>query len=73
MACKHRKTMKLWIELLWTAMQKTGKGYHRPSLKHTGKGVDRRNDKLKETNDGFVPFTTPEGKLTRKARLGILT
>jgi hypothetical protein len=65
--------MKLWIELLWTAMQKTGKGYHRPSLKHTGKGVDRRNDKLKETNDGFVPFTTPEGKLTRKARLGILT
>ena len=65
--------MKLWIELLWTAMQKTGKGYHRQSLKRTGKGVDRRNDKLKETLDGFAPFNTPEGKLARKARIGVLT
>jgi hypothetical protein len=35
----------IWISKLWQAMAKTGKGYRRPSLRHTGKGDDRREDK----------------------------
>lgn len=35
-----------WSSLLWEAMRKTGRGYHRPSSRHTGKGQDRRPDKL---------------------------
>ena len=51
-------------------MGKTGKGYRRHSLRHTGEGKDRRNDKLRDTPDGLIPFDPPEGKLVRKARLG---
>lgn len=35
-----------WIQLLWLAMSKTGRGYRRPSMKHSGIGDDRRKDKL---------------------------
>lgn len=41
----------LWIQKLWLAMAKTGKGYRRDSLRHTG-GLtatgepDRRKDKI---------------------------
>lgn len=62
--------MKLWLAVLWNAMGKTGKGYRRHSLRHTGEGKDRRNDKLRDTPDGLIPFDPPEGKLVRKARLG---
>ena len=64
--------MKQWIQILWQAMQIRGKGYRRHSLKHTGKGGDRRNDKLRDTAEGRVPFNPPEGKLLRAARLGRL-
>lgn len=37
----------LWCSLLWTTMARTGKGYRKTSLKRTGKGKDRRPDKLK--------------------------
>jgi hypothetical protein len=33
--------------VLWRAMSITSKGYRRHSLKHTGRGNDRRADKLK--------------------------
>ena len=64
--------MKLWIQLLWTVMQTTGKGYRRHNLDRTGKRSDRRNDKLRDTNDGYVPYNPPESKLQRRARLGTL-
>lgn len=35
-----------WAGLLWIAMGKTGNGYHRPSLRNTGRGEYRRQDKL---------------------------
>lgn len=40
-----------WAGLLWIAMSKTGHGYHRPSLRHTGRKQhdgtwDRRADKI---------------------------
>ena len=67
--------MKLWIAILWNAMGKTGNGYKRDSLRHTGKGVDRRNDKLLETtdDDGKRVFVARwESKIARRARLGTL-
>lgn len=36
----------LWVSLLEQAMQRSGRGYRRPSLRHTGRGQDRRPDKL---------------------------
>jgi hypothetical protein len=40
-----------WISVLWQAMHKTGKGYPRQKTTgHTGKGTDRRGDKLAGTN-----------------------
>ena len=61
-----------WSEMLWRRMTETGKGYKRDSLRNTGKGTDRRNDKLSE--DGKVIYSRynqlrPEGKLERKFRL----
>lgn len=38
-----------WVQMLWIAMARTGKGYRRPSLRHSGKGTDRRKDKLTTT------------------------
>jgi hypothetical protein len=35
-----------WISMLWHAMAATGNGYRRHSLRHTGRGNDRRKDKL---------------------------
>jgi hypothetical protein len=71
---------QLLVAVLWRAMTKTGKGYHRRSLRHTGVGVDRRHDKLQEVvyedSDGttrFEPVERDEGKLQRAARLGRLT
>lgn len=67
--------MKLWIEILWAAMHKTGHGYKRHSLRRTGKGLDRRNDKLGESTDadGKVVFVeSHENKMQRRARLGTL-
>lgn len=40
---------KLWVAFLWRGMWKTGKGYMRGSLRRTGKGDDRRPDKLEGT------------------------
>lgn len=70
-----------WIAMLWNVMSRTGNGYKRPSLKHTGIEEDRRNDKLRATteefekDDGtlgirpaFVPFLWGESKIERAAR-----
>jgi hypothetical protein len=35
-----------WAAALWHVMARTGNGYRRQSLKHTGIGDDRRKDKL---------------------------
>jgi len=35
-----------WVSMLWNAMRATGKGYKRHSLRNTGRGDDRRKDKL---------------------------
>ena len=35
-----------WIALLRQVMAVTGRGYRRYSLRNTGKGADRRRDKL---------------------------
>lgn len=37
---------KNWAAMLWRVMVLTGRGYKRESLKRTGKGEDRRKDKL---------------------------
>src|SRR4051812_37625253 len=37
---------RLWIALIRKAMAKTGNGYRRHSLRHSGNGDDRREDKL---------------------------
>lgn len=36
----------MWVSMLWQAMLKTGKGYKRVTQRHSGKGEDRRKDKL---------------------------
>lgn len=54
---KSKGSLARWVSQLWTIMGHTGKGYARPSMKHTGRGLDRRNDKLKE-----VPSIDEEGK-----------
>jgi hypothetical protein len=69
------KTNALWIELLWKAMHKTGHGYRKYSMGHTGEGLDRRNDKLGEStdSDGKVIFVErTESKLQRAARHGVI-
>lgn len=57
-----RGRLAFWVGLLWEAMSRTGWGYRRFSLRHTGVGDDRRDDK----REG-------EPSLVRKARLGLLT
>ena len=57
-----RGRLALWIGLLWEVMTRTGRGYRRFSLRRTGVGDDRRDDK----REG-------EPSLVRKARLGLLT
>lgn len=47
------KPNALWRQVLWQAMTKTGHGYRKHSLKHTGKGKDRRNDKLEGLTAGW--------------------
>jgi hypothetical protein len=43
----HMKNFRaMWISMLWHAMRLTGNGYKRHSLRNTGKGTDRRRDKL---------------------------
>jgi hypothetical protein len=51
-----------WITMLWFAMSKTGKGYRRPSLRNSGKGTNRRVDKL-----GTYMSTKLERRLMKKA------
>lgn len=83
---KHKpRLLTAWVSMLWHAMQVTGKGYKRHSLRNTGRGTDRRSDKLREvrvpSNDltrpfelviEHTPFNPPESKLERAARLGRL-
>lgn len=45
-AVSEQKFREMWLQLLWIAMSKTGRGYRRPSMRHSGKGNDRRKDKL---------------------------
>lgn len=37
---------ELWRAALWRAMAVTTRGYRRYSLRHTGRGKDRRGDKM---------------------------
>jgi len=62
--------MELWLTILWDTMGKTGNGYRRHSLHHTGVDGDRRNDKLRDTPEGRIAFNPPESKMVRNARLG---
>lgn len=39
-----------WSQMLWAAMGATGHGYKRHSTRNTGRGSDRRKDKL-ETDE----------------------
>jgi hypothetical protein len=45
MGMPEPKFRAMWVSMLWQAMAKTGKGYRRHSLRRTGKGDDRREDK----------------------------
>lgn len=49
MGMPERTFCEVWVATLWAAMGKTGRGYRRHSLRHTGKGDDRRKDKLGTT------------------------
>ena len=57
-----RGRLAFWVGFLWEVMSRAGRGYRRFSLRYTGEGSDRRNDK----REG-------EPSLARKARLGLLT
>lgn len=46
MGIPERAFCSIWTSKLWQAMAKTGKGYPKPSTRHTGIGKDRRADKL---------------------------
>lgn len=46
----------LWVALLWRGMWKRGAGYMRNSLRHTGRGEDRRKDKLEGPLRGVSKF-----------------
>ena len=74
-----KKGLTQYVALLWAIMGSTGKGYHRPSVKHTGNELNRRNDKLREVTgideDGktivsYQEFYPPESKFQRSCRLG---
>jgi hypothetical protein len=48
---KEKEFRAAWVSMLWHTMWRTGKGYMRHSMRHTGKTdrdgtVDRRADKL---------------------------
>jgi hypothetical protein len=67
-----------WVAHMWSVMGHTGNGYHRPSLKHTGEYLDRRNDKLREVasidEEGkpeIVFVERSETKIQRKFRTAI--
>jgi len=64
-APKH--PLAVWMAILWTAMQKTGKGYRMHSLKHTGRGNDRHADHFDEWGNSIS-----ESKIQRRVRLGTL-
>jgi len=55
----EREFSVLWVRQLWLAMARTGKGYRRDSGRNTGKGDDRRKDKVGTT------------KLTRRLALKV--
>lgn len=44
------------VATLWRAMRETGHGYRRRSLRHTGRGEDRRKDKLEAIELGISPM-----------------
>ena len=44
---------KNWAAMLWRVMVLTGRGYKRESMGHTGKGNDRRKDKLEDARLGI--------------------
>jgi hypothetical protein len=46
---QSKKFIDRWATMLWTAMQMSGEGYRKDSMKRTGKGGDRRGDKLEGT------------------------
>lgn len=57
---QHKELIKpnaAWIELLWGAMLAKGKGYRKfKTTGHTGRGKDRRQDKLEGPNAGKSKF-----------------
>jgi hypothetical protein len=44
---------QIWASQLWQVMSATTRGYHRHSLRNTGKGNDRRKDKLEAAERGI--------------------
>lgn len=44
---------ELWRAALWRGMVQSSRGYMRHSLRNTGRGKDRRADKLTDTRSKF--------------------
>ena len=44
---------ELWRAAMVRSMAVTGHGYHRPSMRHSGRGTDRRPDKLSSNVSKF--------------------
>jgi hypothetical protein len=42
----------MWAGMLWRAMEKTGNGYRKYSLKNTGIDPDIRKDKVEDAKNG---------------------
>lgn len=45
-ASHGRRFVLMFVSMLWDALRASGRGYRAPSLRHTGRGEDRRADKL---------------------------
>jgi hypothetical protein len=54
-----------WCALLWNVMARTGNGYRRHSLRHTGRGDDKRTKKV-GYGEGLIKSFTQKN-LTRRA------
>lgn len=51
------RNTRLWLSLLWQAMSRTGRGYKRHSLRHTGRrNADGEWDRRKDKIDGELAF-----------------
>ena len=50
---KLKDFLAAWVNMLWRAMHKTQRGLRLNSLGYTGRGGDRREDKLQDVRPAF--------------------